>query len=794
MLVREGLRWKGVEGVDNSAGKLGAVIGDVLVGEWFGAFAVCIPVVLIVLALRIMRVRPLFLNRSVRIVLIVMILGSVSLGYLFGKRWGIFGSGLGGSVGVAAAEWLTALLGKIGLGLLLLMSWVLLAVYINRRTISAVNKVGRAVAKGATDILGQIVPDTTEGQDRPTNEEFPERVEEISESILPKEEGEILIEEGYRKEELSDDEESVPSKEEGPIDEIIRNSPSFDEDDVFEVVNSEGERVSRSVSDSQSTTSHVAVGAGGIVESDENGIEVLVPEKHDVEVEDDDIDMDLYDPTRELSGYQRPPIEILTDHSVGIRISEEEIRANKNIIREKLNDFKISITDKIRATVGPTVTLYEIEPAQGVKISSIRNLEEDIALALKVQSIRIVTLGQGRGTVGIEVPNSTREIVSMYSVVKSLKFQDCNYRLPVVLGKTIYNETYVMDLTKMPHLLVAGATGQGKSVGLNAIITSLLYKKHPAELKFVLVDPKQVELSVYAKLEKHFLAKMESEENAILTDTQKVVYTLNSLVIEMENRYTLLNKAGERNIADYNEKFLRRRLNPKNGHRFMPYIVVIIDEFADMIMTAGKEVEIPITRLAAKARAIGIHLIVATQRPDVKVITGLIKSNIPARIAFKVVSMVDSRTILDHPGANNLIGMGDMLLSRDGEMTRIQCAFIDTPEIERVTDFISRQKGYSEPYPLPDYEPEESGTSNRKEEVGQLDPMFEEVARFVVQNQQGSTSSIQRRFSIGYNRAGRLMDQLEAFGIVGRPDGAKPREVLVFDMGTLERIFAENGV
>ncbi len=522
----------------------------------------------------------------------------------------------------------------------------------------------------------------------------------------------------------------------------------------------------------------------------EDGIEIEKTENREAEAEEEMAR--LYDPTLELRGYQRPPVEILEDRSAGIRISDEEIRANQEVIREKLNDFGIRINDRIKATIGPTVTLYEIEPAQGVKISRIRNLEEDIALALKVQSIRIVTLGAGRGTVGIEVPNSTREVVSMYSVLKSIKFQDNKFKLPIALGKTIYNEIYIGDLTKMPHLLVAGATGQGKSVGLNAIITSLLYKKHPAELKFVFVDPKQVELSVYAKLEKHFLAKMESEENAILTDTQKVVYTLQSLVNVMEERYTLLNKAGERNIADYNEKFTNRRLNPQKGHKYLPYIVVVIDEFADMIMTAGKEVEIPITRLAAKARAVGIHLIVATQRPDVKVITGLIKSNIPARIAFKVVSMVDSRTIIDQPGANNLIGMGDMLISINGELTRIQCAFIDTPEIERVTSFISRQKGYAEAFPLPDYYPEDAAITVAKEDMGQLDAMFDEVARFVVQNQQGSTSSVQRRFSIGYNRAGRLMDQLEQAGIVGRAEGSKPREVLVFDLMTLERILAGN--
>ncbi|MBR7102920.1 MAG: DNA translocase FtsK, partial [Tidjanibacter sp.] len=405
--------------------------------------------------------------------------------------------------------------------------------------------------------------------------------------------------------------------------------------------------------------------------------------------------------------------------------------------------------------------------------------------------------------IGIEIPNRTRETVSFFSVVKSLKFQDSKYELPIVLGKTIQNETFVIDLAKMPHLLVAGATGQGKSVGLNVIISSLLYKKHPAELKFVMVDPKKVELSLYSKLERHFLAKMESEEDAILTDTQKVVNTLNSLCKEMEARYELLRRAQVRKISEYNDKFLQRRLPPDklnpNGllsHRYLPYIVVVVDEFADMIMTAGKEVEAPITRLAQLARAVGIHLIIATQRPDVKVITGLIKANFPARIAFRVTSMVDSRTIIDQPGANQLIGQGDMLMLINGELTRLQCAFLDTPEIERITEFISRQKGYPTAYPLPDYAPEGGASVGGSEPMGEIsyDPMFREIANFVVQHQQGSTSYIQRRFTIGYTRAARIMDQLESAGIVGPVDGGKPREVLVYDMGELARILEGLGL
>ncbi len=809
-IIREGMSWSATGEVANSAGKLGAFTGAAFVGKWFGLFALGIPVVLIILSLRVMRVRPLFLDKSVRITFIIMILGSLSLGYLFGTNWGIFGTGLGGEAAIAASEWFVSLVGNIGFALLLIMGWVLVGVYINRKTIKVVNRVGSAVTNAAADLLVRKHKETDDEKPEPEHnpkikEDEQDEFKVVDTDNRPEPHIEITRPE-------PDDER--PDTGAGQWDEDYFGSPenegteagepengaetgelahgdgaAEDEDDDFVVVNYDGERV-RASSFRDGGQPAVTLGAGGVVVGGESGIEIEKTENREAEAEEEMAR--LYDPTLELRNYQRPPVEVLEDRSAGIRISDEEIRANQEVIREKLNDFGIRINDRIKATIGPTVTLYEIEPAQGVKISRIRNLEEDIALALKVQSIRIVTLGAGRGTVGIEVPNSTREVVSMYSVLKSIKFQDNKFKLPIALGKTIYNEIYIGDLTKMPHLLVAGATGQGKSVGLNAIITSLLYKKHPAELKFVFVDPKQVELSVYAKLEKHFLAKMESEDNAILTDTQKVVYTLQSLVNVMEERYTLLNKAGERNIADYNEKFTNRRLNPNKGHKYLPYIVVVIDEFADMIMTAGKEVEIPITRLAAKARAVGIHLIVATQRPDVKVITGLIKSNIPARIAFKVVSMVDSRTIIDQPGANNLIGMGDMLISINGELTRIQCAFIDTPEIERVTNFISRQKGYAEAFALPDYYPEDAAVTVSKEDMGQLDSMFDEVARFVVQNQQGSTSSVQRRFSIGYNRAGRLMDQLEQAGIVGRAEGSKPREVLIYDLATLEKMLVDN--
>ncbi|MFI3321593.1 MAG: DNA translocase FtsK 4TM domain-containing protein [Rikenellaceae bacterium] len=501
----------------------------------------------------------------------------------------------------------------------------------------------------------------------------------------------------------------------------------------------------------------------------------------------DDIDISVFDPTLELSSYKLPPVDLLDNHTNRVVVTDQELHDNKNRIIETLNNFGISI-DKIKATIGPTVTLYEIKPAPGVRISKIKNLEDDIALSLSALGIRIIAPIPGKGTIGIEVPNKDKEVVSMYSVIKSAKFQDSSCDLPIVLGRTIQNDDFVIDLAKMPHLLVAGATGQGKSVGLNAIITSLLYKKHPSELKLVLVDPKKVELTLYQSIEKHFLAKMEDEEEAIITDTQRVVYTLNSLCIEMDDRYKLLKAAKVRNIKEYNAKFVNRKLNPNNGHRFLPYFVVIIDEFADLIMTAGREIETPIARIAQLARAIGIHLVIATQRPTTNIITGVIKANFPARIAFRVSSMVDSRTIIDGPGANQLIGRGDMLVSTGNETVRVQCAFVDTPEVERITDYIGDQRGYGSPYILPDYAPEGDSKSNdtSKGAVGKLDDKFTEVARYVVQNQQGSASTIQRNFSIGFNRAGRLMDQLERAGIVGKQEGSKPRQVLISEMATLE--------
>ena len=525
---------------------------------------------------------------------------------------------------------------------------------------------------------------------------------------------------------------------------------------------------------------------------------ITVKEYKPKAAEEQPMEMELYDPMLDLAHYDPPTAQLLVDHKTVSAIDEEEIFRNKERIRETLLHFHIPIIS-MTATVGPTVTLYEIVQEPGVKISRIQGLEDDLAQNLRAQSVRIIAPMPGRGTIGIEVPNHTKQTVSMRSSICSEEFQNSKAELPVVIGRTIQNENYTFDLAKLPHLLVAGATGQGKSVGLNAIITSLLYRKHPAELKFVLIDPKMVEFSLYNKLEKHFLAKMESEDDAIVTDPKIAVNTLNSLCAEMETRLELCKKAGAKNIVEYNDKFLHRRLNPENGHRFLPYIVVVIDEFADLIMTA-KEVEKPVMRLAQKARAIGIHLIVATQRPDVKVITGGIKANFPARIAFRVMQMTDSRTIIDQPGANQLIGRGDMLFLSGGEPTRIQCAFVDTPEVERIVDHIGSQQGYTSAYNLPDYIPEsgsEAGVSFGSEESSapqKYDPKFAEIAREAVTSGVISTSMIQRNFEVGFNRAGRIMLQLERAGIVGPQVGSKQREIRYYDIQSLEARLQELGV
>uniref|UniRef100_UPI0040475BA3 DNA translocase FtsK 4TM domain-containing protein n=1 Tax=Polaribacter sp. TaxID=1920175 RepID=UPI0040475BA3 len=518
-------------------------------------------------------------------------------------------------------------------------------------------------------------------------------------------------------------------------------------------------------------------------------VEDIAEEDHATENLSDKLlkDFGEFDPTLELGNFKFPSFNLLKQYNESISIDPEELEANKNKILETLKNYKIGI-DKIKATVGPTITLYEIIPEAGVRISKIKNLEDDIALSLSALGIRIIAPIPGKGTIGIEVPNKKATIVSMHSVISSNKFQESQMELPIALGKTISNETFVVDLAKMPHLLMAGATGQGKSVGLNAVLTSLLYKKHPAEVKFILVDPKKVELTLFNKIERHYLAKLPDTDDAIITDTTKVIHTLNSLCIEMDNRYDLLKSAMVRNIKEYNVKFKARKLNPNEGHQFLPYIILVIDEFADLIMTAGKEVETPIARLAQLARAIGIHLIVATQRPSVNVITGIIKANFPARIAFRVTSKIDSRTILDASGADQLIGRGDLLYTAGNDIERIQCAFIDTPEVEKITDFIGSQRAYAEAYQLPEYIGEEAGTTLDMD-ISERDNLFREAAEVIVTAQQGSASLLQRKLKLGYNRAGRLIDQLEAAGIVGGFEGSKARQVLISDLVALDQFF-----
>lgn len=499
----------------------------------------------------------------------------------------------------------------------------------------------------------------------------------------------------------------------------------------------------------------------------------------------------LYDHKLDLAKFQMPSVELLKDYgNEEITINKDELEENKNRIVGLLKTFNVGISE-IKATIGPTVTLYEIVPEAGIRVAAIKKLQDDIALNLSALGIRIIAPMPGKGTIGIEVPRKNPTMVSMRSVVASPKFQSADMDLPIVFGRTISNEVFVADLAKMPHLLMAGATGQGKSVGINAILTSLIYKKHPSELKFVMVDPKKVELSLYSKIERHYLAKLPDTEDAIITDNAKVINTLNSLCIEMDDRYELLKNAFCKNIKEYNAKFAQRKLNPENGHRYLPYIVLVVDEFADLIMTAGKEVEHPIARLAQLARAIGIHLIVATQRPSVNVITGMIKANFPARVAFRVISGVDSKTILDSPGAEQLVGKGDMLYFNGNDLTRLQCAFVDTPEVERIAEFIGEQKGYSDAYLLPEYSGEEASSTVGAFDPNEKDALFEDAARIVISTQQGSTSMLQRQLKLGYNRAGRIMDQLEAAGVVGGFNGAKAREVLISDLNSLERLFDE---
>ena len=729
--------------VENKAGKTGAFLSEFFMNRGFGVASFLFVYMLVITAFQLWG-RPLVkFSRAILFSLILLFLISVSMGLSLSLMDNGDYLYLGGENGLFMSNWLSSMFGSIGTFFILACSlFLILLVRIDSFT-PWLKKIFARKPKEKT------IPDEAGTE---THEDEPGILIRPEEKISKKINEHDLVETVFD-----------PDADDLEIDGRI---------DVSDVSKHVQDQLSRSP------------------EHQHNGPEMTV-EKIEEELDENFVpaeNVEAYDPTLELSNYKFPAIDLLDDHPSGnAEVSNEELISNKNKIVETLRHYKIEIT-KIRATIGPTITLYEIVPAPGIRIAKIKNLEDDIALSLSALGIRIIAPIPGRGTIGIEVPNQQPEIVSMRSIIASKKFQESTADLPVVLGKTISNETFLIDLTKMPHILVAGATGQGKSVGLNAIITSLLYKKHPAQLKLVMIDPKKVELSLYSTIEKHFLAKLPDDEEPIITDIQKVKYTLNSLNVEMDNRYELLKKAHARNIKEYNVKFVSRRLNPEKGHHYLPYIVVIIDEFADLIMTAGKEIELPIARIAQLARAVGIHMIIATQRPSTNIITGVIKANFPTRIAFKVASMIDSRTILDTPGANQLIGKGDMLISMGSTMTRLQCAFVDTPEIERICEFIARQQGYPSAFMLPEYAGDSEVGGLSEADLGNRDELFDEAARIVVMNQMGSTSMIQRKFSIGYNRAGRIMDQLEAAGIVGSSEGSKARQVMIQDEYSLEQL------
>ena len=738
--------------VKNYAGARGAQLAEFLINECFGIAACFIILFLAVAGMKMIkayqfRVWKWFMSCS-----ILLVWFSITLGFIFDGTFSDSFIYPGGLHGYNVSAWLVSQIGMPGLGLLLLITALLFFVYLSSETINMIRKALHPKFR-------RKKKDTATATDNENNDT----------SIKPKRE---------EKKEYSNPQPAVvdfeleqPMKVEvGSKEEEVSNTPfPFEEKQT-----SEPQRPMPTEANEE--------------EEEDN-------DEPDFTVSDDTSEEDAeykgpalqpYNPRLDLENYKFPTLDLLNQYEDnGPNIDMEEQNANKDRIIKVLRSFGIEISS-IKASVGPTITLYEITPAEGVRISKIRNLEDDIALSLSALGIRIIAPIPGKGTIGIEVPNANPRIVPMQSILNSKKFQETTMELPIALGKTITNEVFMVDLAKAPHMLVAGATGQGKSVGLNAIVTSLLYKKHPAELKFVIVDPKKVEFSVYTPIERHFLAKLPDGEDAIITDVSKVVQTLNSLCIEMDTRYDLLRKAGCRNIKEYNAKFISRQLNPEKGHRFMPYIVIIIDEFGDLIMTAGKEVELPICRIAQLARAVGIHAIIATQRPTTNIITGTIKANFPARVASRVAAMMDSRTILDRSGAQQLIGKGDMLYLQGNDPVRVQCAFVDTPEVERIANYISKQQGYPTAFMLPEYVGEESESSIGEVDMNRLDPMFEDAARLVVIHQQGSTSLIQRKFSIGYNRAGRIMDQLEKAGIVGPTQGSKARDVLCMDETDLE--------
>lgn len=736
--------------IQNWTGLLGALGARLFLDQWFGVPSFMIAFALTVLAFRLMKVRWLSLSKTLFHTAFWLIWGSTTIAYLFQGLYAHSFFHWGGLHGHFIANWLNSYIQLLGTGLLLFSTFLVYAIFSYSGTIPFLKRVGSAFKN-----LFKKKEKSTEKN---------------------------LYEEGSELEPVAVGTEIIPEEW------VERPQEGEDNEVVFDIKAPAREAHVEEFTVNQPTSNDLVESADA---DTRNELDIEIERPMDTEL-GSQVAMEKYNPTLDLSHYKFPSLDLLktypNENAPIIDMAEQN--ANKNKIVTTLRNYGIEI-ESIKATVGPTITLYEIVPKAGIRISKIRNLESDIMLSLAATGIRIIAPIPGKGTIGIEVPNEHPQIVSMHSTIASKKFQEeCKYALPVALGRTITNEVFMFDLAKTPHLLVAGATGQGKSVGLNAIITSLLYKKHPAELKFVLVDPKMVEFNIYAALEKHYMAKMPDEESVIITDSTKVIHTLNSLVIEMEDRYKLLMAAHCRNIIEYNEKFINRQLNPEKGHRYLPYIVIVVDEFGDLIMVAGKEVEMPISRITQKARAVGMHMILATQRPSVNIITGVIKANIPGRVAFRVSSMIDSRTILDAPGANQLVGRGDLLYSQGSDLVRVQCAFVDTPEVEEIVKHVSQQQAYPSAYDLPEYVPGDGdgAPAPGSVDLSKRDSMFTEVARFVVAQQQGSTSVIQRKFQIGYNRAGRISDQLEVAGIVSANNGSKGRQVLIQDDITLTQI------
>ena len=740
----------------NACGSMGAYCAWFFVKRCFGLSAFLIPVFLLLVSVNLMRAYKVNLLKWFLGIAIVTIWLSVTMAKFATPFFTDAHFNPGGDHGLAICETIQGLLGAPGLTFLLGITAIAFLIYLSAETIFIIRKIFNPLR-----YLKKIPMEIHIGKG--DTEESKQEIETLEDPTVFDDPQEQVVEFGP--------ENDTPEEKEPQHVSVVEKKDTVMADDIIPSIEDES----------------------GVEMTVDTGMKEETADGKDLVGDYGDISTP-YDPKRDLENYHYPTLDLLKkyDNDGKPYIDMAEQTANKNRIVDVLRNFGVEISS-IKATVGPTITLYEITPAPGVRISRIRNLEDDIALSLSALGIRIIAPIPGKGTIGIEVPNAKPSIVSMESILNSKKFQESNMDLPCAVGKTITNEVFMFDLAKAPHLLVAGATGQGKSVGLNAIITSLLYKKHPAELKIVLVDPKKVEFSIYSSIDKHFLAKVPEEEaDPIITDVTKVVRTLNSLCKEMDTRYDLLKIAQARNIKEYNKKFIDRQLNPNNGHRFMPYIVVVIDEFGDLIMTAGKEVELPIARIAQLARAVGIHMIIATQRPTTNIITGTIKANFPSRIAFRVGAMIDSRTILDRPGAQQLIGKGDMLYLNGGEPVRVQCAFVDTPEVERINQFIAQQQGYPTTFELPEPDmPDDDMGESADVDMQHLDPMFEDAARLIVINQSGSTSLIQRKFAIGYNRAGRLMDQLEKAGVVGAAHGSKPREVLIQDENSLDNLLSQ---